>query len=285
MTPATTFAPLAIADYRELVRQALVEDIGRGDVTTMATVAADQQARGVMLVKSRCVIAGLDVAAEAFRQLDPRMSVVARRNDGDWCEPGEEVAEIRGAARALLTGERTALNLLQRLSGIATLARRFVEASGGRITVLDTRKTTPLLRALEKYAVRAGGATNHRMRLDDGVLIKDNHVRLAGGVREAVARVRRAGTTLPIEVEAQSLAEVEDALDAGADTILLDNMATGDIRDAVARVRGRARIEISGGVTLERIPELASTGADFVSVGALTHSAPAADISFEIEPV
>jgi nicotinate-nucleotide pyrophosphorylase (carboxylating) len=174
------------------------------------------------------------------------------------------------------------LNILQRLSGIATLTRQFVDAAAGRIVVLDTRKTTPLMRTLEKYAVRAGGGVNHRFGLDDGILIKDNHVRLAGGVRPAVERVRRAARDLPVEVEAQSLAEVDDALEAGADVVLLDNLSSADIVEAVARCRGKARTEISGNVTLARMPELAATGADFVSIGALTHSAPAADLSVEI---
>jgi nicotinate-nucleotide pyrophosphorylase (carboxylating) len=175
------------------------------------------------------------------------------------------------------------LNILQRLSGIATLTRQFVDAAAGRIVVLDTRKTTPLMRMLEKYAVRAGGGVNHRFGLDDGILIKDNHVRLAGGVRAAVERMRRAVRELPVEVEAQSLAEVDDALEAGADVVLLDNLSTAEIVEAVARCRGKARTEISGNVTLARMPELAATGADFVSIGALTHSAPAADLSVEIE--
>jgi nicotinate-nucleotide pyrophosphorylase (carboxylating) len=184
----------------------------------------------------------------------------------------------------MLTAERTALNLLQRLSGIATLSRRFVEAAGGRITILDTRKTTPTLRALEKYAVRAGGASNHRSGLDDAILIKDNHIRLAGGVGQAVARMRAARRELPIEIEAQSLEQVDQALAAGADIILVDNLPIVEVREAVRRIAARAKVEISGGVTLERIPELAATGADYVSVGALTHSAPAADLSFELEP-
>ena len=209
----------------------------------------------------------------------------ARKQDGDWCSTGEEIAEVVGSAAALLTAERTALNFLQRLSGIATRARRFVDATGGRITVLDTRKTTPTLRVLEKYAVRAGGATNHRTGLFDAVLIKDNHIRLAGGVHAAVERARRHRPELPIEIEAQSLAHVDEALDAGADTILLDNLSLEEIREAVARTDGRVLTEISGGVTLERMPDLAATGAGFVSVGALTHSAPAIDISFELEPI
>jgi nicotinate-nucleotide pyrophosphorylase (carboxylating) len=269
--------------YRDIVRRALDEDLGAGDVTTAATVPATLRARGVFLVKAACVLAGTDVALEAFRQLDPGVRVTLRRHDGDRCQAGEEIAEVIGIARALLVGERTALNFLQRLSGIATRARLFVDAAGGRITVLDTRKTTPTLRALEKYAVRAGGATNHRAGLFDAVLIKDNHIRIAGGVALAVERARTCRPGMPIEVEAQTLEEVDQALDARVDIVLVDNMATDAIREAVRRARGRAKIEISGGVTLERLPELASTGADFASVGALTHSAPAIDISFEID--
>ena len=277
-------APLRVEAYRELVRQALAEDIGRGDVTTAATVDDRQQARAELVAKSACVLAGLDVFCEALRQCDPHVEITRRKCDGDACEPGTVVAEVRGQAAGLLTGERTALNFIQRLSGTATLARQFVDAAAGRIVVLDTRKTTPLFRELEKYAVRAGGATNHRMRLDDGVLIKDNHVRLAGGVEAAVARTRGSQPGMRVEVEAQSLAQVDDALRAGADIVLLDNLTTPDIVEAVRRCRGRAKTEISGGVTLARLPELAATGADYVSVGALTHSAPAADLSFEIEP-
>ena len=184
----------------------------------------------------------------------------------------------------MLTAERTALNFLQRLSGIATLTRRYVDAAAGRITVLDTRKTTPVLRALEKYAVRVGGGTNHRFGLEDGILIKDNHVRLAGGIEAAMSRMRDAGLRIPIEIEAQSLEQVSAAIDAGADIVLLDNLSIAEIREAVRRIDGRAKVEVSGGVTLERLPEIAETGADYVSVGALTHSAPAADLSFELEP-
>jgi nicotinate-nucleotide pyrophosphorylase (carboxylating) len=277
--------PLHPDEYREIVRRALDEDIGSGDVTTEATVGADRRARGVFLVKADCVVAGLDVALEAFRLLDPGIGETVHRRDGDRCQAGEEIAEVSGLARALLVGERTALNFLQRLSGIATRARRFVDAAGGRIVVLDTRKTTPGLRVLEKYAVRAGGAANHRAGLFDAVLIKDNHIRLAGGVAEAIARMRESQPGLPIEIEAQSLDEVDAALAAGVEILLVDNMSTDEIRAAVTRARGRAKVEISGGVTLERIPELAATGADFVSVGALTHSAPAVDISFELEPL
>jgi nicotinate-nucleotide pyrophosphorylase (carboxylating) len=278
------FEALDPATYRDVVRRALAEDVGTADLTTAFTVDADARARGVILAKSPCVVAGLEVAAAVFQELDASSTMAVRRHDGDACEAGSVVAEIRGRARAMLTAERTALNLLQRLSGIATLTRRFVEAAAGRIVVLDTRKTTPTLRALEKYAVRAGGGTNHRAGLDSGILIKDNHIRLAGGVAEAVVRMRTAGSPLPIEVEAQSLEQVDEAVRAGADIVLLDNLSTPEICTAVERIGGRARIEVSGGITLERIPELAATGADFVSVGALTHSAPAADLSLEIEP-
>jgi nicotinate-nucleotide pyrophosphorylase (carboxylating) len=278
------FGPLEPALYREIVRRALAEDLGWGDVTTEATVPAELRARGTVLAKCPCVLAGLDVAAEAFRQLDPRVSFVARCADGAACGAGQTIAEVEGFAGALLTAERTALNFLQRLSGIATLTRRFVEAAGGKLTVLDTRKTTPTLRVLEKYAVRAGGGINHRAALDDGILIKENHVRLGGGVGEAVRKMRAAGHEMPIEVEAQSLAEVDQALAAGADIILLDNLSIEDMRQAISRARGRAKTEISGGVTLDRLPDLAALGADYVSVGALTHSAPAADLSFELEP-
>lgn len=272
------------AVYRDIVRRALAEDIGAGDVTSEATVAAGQMARGVLLIKQACVLAGLEVAFETFRQLDSSVTVTATRHDGDRCHVGEVVATIVGPARVLLAGERTALNFLQRLSGIATRTRQFVDATGGTLTILDTRKTTPTLRVLEKYAVLAGGGTNHRVGLYDAILIKDNHVRLAGGVAAAVALARRRRPDLTVEVEAQTLAEVDEAVEAGADIVLADNMSIVDIRDAVARTRGRAKLEISGGVTLARIPELATTGAEFASVGGLTHSAPAIDISFEIEP-
>lgn len=287
---AVSIAPLHLEDYHDLVRRALAEDVGQGDLTTDATVLPDQRARGAFIGKSRCVVAGLEVARDVFRQLDTATEVDVRIEDGAWCPAGGTIAEVRGPARALLSAERTALNFLQRLCGIATLSRRFVEAAGGRITILDTRKTTPTLRGLEKYAVRVGGASNHRMRLDDGILIKENHARLAGGIGVALARLRAVkdaggmSRDLLVEVEAQSLDEVDEALAAGARRVLVDNMSLDDIHEAVRRTRGRAEVEISGGVTLERLPELAATGAEYVSVGALTHSAPAADISFEVEP-
>lgn len=278
------FEPLDPSLFRESVRRALAEDLGWGDVTTEGTISPDQRARGVIQAKAACVIAGLDVAAEAFRQLDPAVSIVERCRDGNRCSAGQVVAEVVGTAAAMLTAERTALNFLQRLSGIATLTRQFVDAAAGGITVLDTRKTTPTLRALEKYAVRAGGGVNHRSGLDDGILIKDNHVRLAGGVAEAVRRMKAARQEMPIEVEAQSLEDVDQALASGVDIILLDNLSLEQIREGVRRIARRAQIEISGGVTLHLMPELARTGADYVSIGALTHSAPAADMSFEVQP-
>ena len=281
---AMPFEPLDPRVYREIVRRALAEDFGWGDLTTETVIDRDQAARGIILAKSSCVIAGLDVASEAFRQLDPGVVVEVRCGDGRRCESSTVVAEYHGRASALLTAERTALNFLQRLSSIATLTRQFVDAADGRVTVLDTRKTTPLLRALEKYAVRAGGGVNHRGGLDEGILIKDNHVRLAGGIAAAVTRMRRAKREMPTEVEVQTLGEVDEALGADAEIILLDNLSTPDILEAVRRCRGRAKTEISGGVTLARMRELAASGADYVSVGALTHSAPAVDLSFEIEP-
>ncbi|HVH25896.1 MAG TPA: carboxylating nicotinate-nucleotide diphosphorylase [Vicinamibacterales bacterium] len=284
--------PLDPSKYREIVRQALDEDVGYGDVTTAATVSATQLAHGIFLAKADCVVAGLEVAFEAIRQVHSQasgsgspLSLEIRQPDGARCAAGEVIADVIGSASALLTAERTALNFLQRLSGIATVTRRFVDAAGGRLIVLDTRKTTPNLRALEKYAVRAGGGSNHRSGLFDAVLIKDNHIRLAGGVRAAVERMRHARPGWPIEIEAQSLDQVDEALAVGAEKILLDNLSPDAVREAVRRTRGRALTEISGGVTLERMAELASTGADFVSIGALTHSAPAVDISFELEPL
>jgi nicotinate-nucleotide pyrophosphorylase (carboxylating) len=270
--------------YRDLVRRALAEDLGKGDITTNAIVDQNDRARGTFVVKVACTLAGLDVALEAFSQLDPDVKESFRFKDGEECAAGVAIGELTGSARALLSAERTALNFLQHLSGVATLARRFVRASGGAITILDTRKTTPTLRALEKYAVRMGGATNHRMSLDDGILIKDNHIRVGRGIANAVNRLRAFGSRLPIEVEVETLEDVDAALEARADILLLDNMTIDQIREAVRRSRGRAKTEISGGVTLERVPELAATGADYVSSGALTHSAPAVDISFEIEP-
>jgi nicotinate-nucleotide pyrophosphorylase (carboxylating) len=279
------FGPLEPALYREIIRRALAEDLGWGDLTTEGTVTPEQRATGTFYAKAPCVVAGLDVALEAFRQLDPTIAIDIRKADSSSCDAGEVIAEIQGLAMALLTAERTALNFLQRLSGIATQTRRFVDAAQGQILVLDTRKTTPTLRALEKYAVRAGGGTNHRMGLDDGILIKDNHIRLAGGITQALERMRLAQHEMPIEIEVQSFEQLDEALAAGATRILADNFTVDQLKDVVSRTRGKAQVELSGGVTIDKLAGLAATGADFVSVGALTHSAPAVDISFEIEPL
>ena len=261
--------------------RSLAEDVGAGDATSELTIDASLRARGVLIAKSPLILCGLDIAAETFRQCDPEMRFTAHRADGDRCDSGTIVAEVTGRARALLTAERTALNFVQRLSGIATVTARFVEAAAGRITILDTRKTTPTFRDLEKYAVRCGGGTNHRRRLDDGILIKENHKRLGGGISEVLRNTSRA--PLPVEVEVETLAELDEALAAGAARVLVDNFSLDDQREAVRRAKGRALVEISGGVTLARLPEIADTGAQFVSIGALTHSAPAADLSFELE--
>ena len=276
--------PLDPVYYRDLVRRALAEDLAGGDLTTRAIVGQTDRARGVLIAKSPCILAGVPIALEVFAQLDPGVEAEMNYSDGDACAPGATIGQIVGSAPALLSGERTALNFLQHLSGVATAASHFVAASRGAITILDTRKTIPLLRVLQKYAVRVGGATNHRMSLGDGVLIKDNHIRLAGTITRAIAEVRAFVATPVVEVEVENLEQVDEALDAGADILLLDNMPTDVIREAVRRSRGRARTEVSGGVTLDRLPELADTGADFVSSGALTHSATAVDISLEIEP-
>ena len=277
------FEPLVPLDYQGLVRQALDEDRGDGDITSEGCIPASTLARARILVKSECVLAGLDVAIDAFRQVDAATQVIQHRQDGCKCKVGEIVAEVTGLGLALLTAERTALNFLQRLSGIATLTRRFVDASGGRIVVLDTRKTTPTLRTLEKYAVRIGGGTNHRFCLNDRVLIKDSHVELAGGIESALQNIRSLKSDHSVEIEVQNLDQVDVALAAGVDILLLDNMSIDQIKEAVLRSRGRAAVEISGGVTVERMAALADTGAEYVSVGALTHSAPAVDMSVEME--
>jgi len=268
--------------YLDLVRRAVAEDVGPGDVTSSAIVPAGATATAEILAKSACVVAGLPVAAAVFSEVDRSVTCHPRVADGTRILAGAVLADVAGPAAAVLTAERTALNFLQHLSGIATLTRRCVDAAGGRATILDTRKTIPGLRALAKYAVRCGGGTNHRAGLYDAILIKDNHIRLAGGVAEAVRRARTDRASLPIEVEAQSLADVREALDAGADVIMLDNLSEAEMRQAVAITGGRAKIEVSGGVTPDRLPAIVALGVDYISIGALTHSAPAADISLEI---
>jgi nicotinate-nucleotide pyrophosphorylase (carboxylating) len=262
-----------------LVRRALAEDLGTGDVTSEATVPAGAHALATITQKEPGVLFGLDVTELTFRLLDPNIEITRLAAEGVWREPGP-VLEVRGSARALLAAERTALNFLQRLSGVATLAARCaaaVEGTGAR--VLDTRKTTPGLRSLEKAAVAAGGATNHRAGLYDAILIKENHIALAGGVAPAVHAARAHAPDLPLEVECRTPAEIDEALAARAERILLDNMTPDQLRTAVVQVAGRATLEASGGVTLATLRDHATTGVQFVSMGAMTHSAPALDIS------
>jgi nicotinate-nucleotide pyrophosphorylase (carboxylating) len=283
---ATAFPPivrlLEPTEVERLVHAALAEDLGAGDRTSESVVDGAATATAAVLLKEPGVVCGLSVVAAVFRAVDPDVRLVARATDGDRIEDVPfELARIEGNARALLAAERTALNLLGRLSGIATLTRRYVDAVAGTgAEILDTRKTTPGLRALEKHAVRCGGGRNHRSGLDDAVLIKDNHLRLAGSLAGAVERARQTG--LAVEVECETLDQVREALDAGADAILLDNMAPPTLREAVSVVRGRAPLEASGGVTLDTVRAIAETGVDFVSVGALTHSARSLDVSLEV---
>ena len=268
----------------ELVGRALAEDIGAGDVTSEATVPAGSVARATIIQKQAGVIYGLDVAIESFRALDADVAVELAGAEGEWRDAGAVVLVLRGDARALLGAERTALNFLGRLSGIATLAARAVAAlEGTGARVLDTRKTTPGLRELEKQAVAAGGGTNHRHGLYDAVLIKENHIALAGGIAAAVGAARTRAPDLALEVEVRNAAEIEEALAAGAPRLLLDNMSLDQLRAAVGQVAGRAQLEASGGVTLETLQAVAGTGVDFVSMGSLTHSAAALDLSLGLE--
>ncbi len=267
-----------------LIQRALAEDLGPGDVTSEAAISPESASLAVMLAKQDLVLAGLDAARAVFRVLDPAVLFAALAKDGDRLRAGAEIARLSGNTRSLLGGERVALNLLQHLSGIATLTARYVECvSGLKAEVLDTRKTLPGLRQLEKHAVRAGGGRNHRTGLFDGVLIKDNHIRAAGGISKAVERASETTHHLfKIEVETGTLDEVGEALAAGADIIMLDNMPPDMMREAVKLIDGRALVEASGNVTLETIRAIAETGVDLISSGSLTHSAPAADISMKI---
>jgi nicotinate-nucleotide pyrophosphorylase (carboxylating) len=265
---------------------ALREDLGAGDRTSEALIPALVRARGRLLAKEPLVVCGLPLVERVFRRLGP-VEVQRHRADGVSVTRGEVVAEVEGAARTLLAGERLLLNLLQHLSGIATLTRACVDrVAGTRLVIRDTRKTVPGLRVLAKYAVRCGGGTNHRMGLDDAILIKDNHLTLGGGdVAGAVRRARTAFPGLPLEVECRTLAELEEALAAGPDLILLDNMDVETMRAAVARAAGRVPLEASGGITLDGLAAVAATGVAFVAMGQLTHSAPAVDLSFKIAPL
>ena len=273
--------------YEDVVRRALAEDLGRaGDLTTDAIVAPDLAGRAAIVARAAGRVAGLEPALFAFRVLDPDCRVEVHHPDGDDVEAGAVVARVFGRARALLTAERTALNLLGRLSGIATATRDVVARLHGLPTrVADTRKTTPGLRALEKYAVRVGGGSSHRQGLDDAVLVKDNHLALAGGVAEAVRRVRASlvGHMVRVEVEVDTLAQLDAALALGVDAVLLDNMDAATLREAVARAHGRALTEASGGIRPETVRAVAETGVDVVSLGWLTHSAPALDVALDVE--
>ena len=268
-----------------LIEQALLEDIHTGDITTLAVVPGQRPASARLIAKEDLVVAGLSTAARVFSTLDPDIRFTACLNDGDKATSGTILATVSGEAAQLLMGERVALNLLQRMCGIATLTTSFVEAvAGTKARIVDTRKTTPGLRQLEKYAVRIGGGINHRTGLYDGVLIKENHIVAAGGITEAIRRARAyIPHTLKIEIETETLSQVDEALAAGADIIMLDNMSLDDMRTAVATIGGRAQVEASGGVNLERVRSIAETGVDIISVGALTHSPRAMDISMLLD--
>jgi nicotinate-nucleotide pyrophosphorylase (carboxylating) len=275
----------AFHQVKQLIQASIEEDLGRGDVTTEATIAEQVISRARLITKQEIVLAGMEVFIEVHTVLDKAVHIKALHNDGDLLAAGTVIAELEGPARALLAGERVALNFLQRLSGIATLTRRYVDAvSGYNVEIVDTRKTTPGWRVLEKYAVRVGGGKNHRHDLGDGVLIKDNHIVAAGGIKRAVEMARKySHHLLKIEVEVETLAQVEEALQAGAEVIMLDNMSPTLLAEGVKLIGGRALVEASGGISLESILDVARTGVDLISVGKLTHSAAAVDIHVEFD--
>lgn len=271
-------------ELQRKIEEWLHEDIGFGDVTTMSTIPADEQGVGILYAKEAGIVAGLPIAEQVFETVDPDLVFQAKVEEGARVEFGEQIAEVRGSVRSILCGERLALNLMQRLSGIATQTSKYAEAvAGTKARVVDTRKTTPGLRFLEKYAVRIGGGYNHRFALYDAVMIKDNHIKGAGGIAQAVAAARaEIPHTMTVEVEAETMAQVQEALDAGADIIMLDNMPTEQMVEAVQLINGRAVVEASGGVNLDTIRSIAMTGVDVISVGALTHSVQAFDISLDL---
>ncbi len=284
--PSVTAVMLpADCDLDDFIRHTLAEDMGSaGDVTSAATIGAGARFRAEMNCREPIVVAGLEIAAAFFQALDPEVQVEPAATDGERVDAGAVLMRLEGTARAMLTAERSALNTVQHLSGIATLTRRYVDAIAGTgATLLDTRKTLPGLRVLNKYAALMGGAQNHRMRLDDGVLIKDNHLAVTGGVEAAVRRAREANTGLQIQVEVDRLKQIGPALTAGAERLLLDNMTNEQLREAVRIVAGRVPLEASGGVNLETIRGIAETGVDFISVGRITQSAPAVDIGLDFE--
>lgn len=268
----------------DLIKRSLEEDIGYGDITTSSLIPPEQISEGVFRAKTAGIIAGVEVAQAVFKYLDNEVVFEACKNDGDQLQAGEIIAKVKGKTRALLTGERTALNFMQRLSGIATKTQGMVELiKYNKAELLDTRKTTPGLRVLEKYAVSVGGARNHRFGLYDGVMIKDNHIKAAGGIQKAVSLARKkVPHTVRIEVEVESLEQLQEALEAKTDIIMLDNMDIATMKEAVAIVNGQALLEASGGITEANLAEVAKTGVDFISMGALTHSAVSLDISFDI---
>jgi nicotinate-nucleotide pyrophosphorylase (carboxylating) len=269
---------------RSLVRAALDEDLGRGDLTTDVIVPESARARGDLVAKQELVVAGMDLARAAFQALDPAARWEPEAREGDRFFPGTVMGSVAGRARALLTAERVALNFLQRTCGVATLTRRFVDAvAGTRTRIRDTRKTTPLLRFLEKYAVEVGGGVPHRPGLDAAILVKENHIRLAGSVRQATLRAVAGAEGREVEVEVERIEQIDEAILAGAQMLLLDNLTPGEVRQAMEAVAGRVPVEVSGGVRLDNVREYAECGPDYIAVGALTHSAPAADISLEIE--
>ncbi len=272
-------------EIERIVAKALKEDVGPGDITTKSIVAKDKKSRAYFYAKESGVIGGLKIAKSVFKKLDGKTNWTSFVQDGDKVTAGTKLAEVKGSYRVLLTGERTALNILQRVSGIATLTSMFVErVSGTNAKILDTRKTAPGLRLLDKYAVKAGGGTNHRIGLYDMILIKDNHIKVAGSINAAVKQVKKhLGKKIAVEVETTSLEEVKEALDSRADIIMLDNMSNDMMREAVKLINGKAKVEASGKVNLENVLSIAETGVDFISVGALTHSAKALDINMKFE--
>ena len=275
-------------DVRQFLKGALAEDIGHGDITSLMMVPREQRCTAEIIARENCVVAGLPFAFETLRLLDEAIVCEALVAEGARVKAGTRIAGLKGPTRSMLTGERTALNILQRMTGIATLTKKYVDAVGThKAKVLDTRKTTPQMRFLEKYAVRTGGGRNHRFGLYDGILIKDNHLKAVGGITNAIRSIKAKGAHpfLNVEVEVENLEEVKEAVEAGAAMIMLDNMGTDEMREAVKLVDGRATLEASGGITLENIAEVASTGVHYISVGALTHSAPAADLSLEITEI
>ena len=277
------------SQIEEIVDRALAEDLGKGDVTTEALISSDQRGTGFIVAKKEGILAGIEVAKQVFHRVDPELKVEILLEDGARVKPGGKVAKVSGSIASILKAERIALNFLQRLSGIASETNRYVErVEGLPVRIMDTRKTTPGLRSLEKYAVRVGGGDNHRMSLGDGILIKDNHLaalRSQGlNIKEIIAKARQnAPQRLPVEVEVGTMSEALEAVEAGADIVMLDNMNLEDMRKAVKSIHGRALIEASGGITLGNVRAVAETGVDFISIGALTHSATALDISLELE--